>query len=86
MMRKALPIRALVVACCVSAFAPTPPSSVQRRPLSAKSEALPKRLRTSDLDAEGRCEEAGIVVKASPGKGFGAFAAKAFDEDITIAD
>jgi len=86
MMRKALPIRALVVACCVSAFAPTPPSSVRRRPLSAKSEALPKRLRTSDLDAEGRCDEAGIVVKASPGKGFGAFAARNFDEDITIAD
>ena len=38
------------------------------------------------MDAEGRCDEAGIVVKASPGKGFGAFAARNFDEDITIAD
>ena len=75
----------LVAGLAVDAFAPTP-SSVRRRPLSAKSEALPKRLRTSDLDDEGRCDEAGIVVKASPGKGFGAFAARNFDEDITIAD
>ena len=80
MMRKALPI---VAACCVSAFAPTPSSVRRRQPLYSK---LPKRLRTSDLDAEGRCDEAGIIVKASPGKGFGAFAAKDFDEDITVAD
>ena len=80
MMRKALPI---VAACCVSAFAPTPSSVRRRQPLYSK---LPKRLRTSDLDSEGRCEEAGIIVKSSPGKGFGAFAAKNFDEDITIAD
>jgi len=56
-MRKALPI---VAACCVSAFAPTPASVRRRHPLYSK---LPKRLRTSDLDAEGRCDEAGIVVK-----------------------
>ena len=79
-MRRTLHI--LVAALAVDAFAPPPASVRRRQPLYSK---LPKRLRTSDLDAEGRCEEAGIVVKASPGKGFGAFAAKA-DEDITIAD
>ena len=81
-MRRTLHI--LVAALAVDAFAPPPASVRRRQPLYA--ETLPKRLRTSDLDAEGRCDEAGIVVKASPGKGFGAFAARNFDEDITIAD
>ena len=57
-MRRTLHI--LVAGLAVDAFAPTPASVRRRHPLYSK---LPKRLRTSDLDAEGRCDEAGIVVK-----------------------
>jgi hypothetical protein len=73
----------LVAAFTVNAFAPTP-ATVRRRPLYG--EAPPKRLRTADLDENGRCQAAGIIVKASPGKGFGAFAARAFEADATVAD
>ena len=82
-MRRTLHI--FLAGLAVDAFAPPPATVRRRQPLYAE-QRLPKRLRTSDLDDEGRCEEAGIIVKSSPGKGFGAFAARNFDEDITIAD
>ena len=53
--------------------------------LSAGSRSVPSP-RPSDIDGDGLNVEAGVEVKVSEGKGFGAFALRVFEKDCIVGD
>jgi hypothetical protein len=75
---------ALLVTSHAVAFSARVQSTARRRVAVFSSATVP--VFTSDLDAEGLNADAGVAIKPSPGKGFGAFATRSFEKEEIVGD
>ncbi|KAJ1463303.1 hypothetical protein M885DRAFT_557014 [Pelagophyceae sp. CCMP2097] len=75
-------LRRLGLLACIAL---RPAAALSAAPSSGASGALP-RLPTPDLDRDGCNVNAGVAIRESPGKGFGAFATRAFARETVVGD
>jgi len=78
-------VRAVLLWCVALARALVPPRRVSRPLVGARLAAVPAP-RPRDVGADGVVADAGVRVGASPGKGLGAFATRAFTADTVVGD